>query len=92
MASDDIALDGGQVKIFFGVLKSKKGMFEPMKAMTRIGIVPVVKKVIVQKRAAHQRTCIDIDASSRKHLRHMQAVPCDRKHMSVYRNIAMLYE
>ena len=45
MASDDIALDGGQVKIFFGALKSKKGVFEPMKAVTRIGIMPVVEKV-----------------------------------------------
>ena len=52
MASNDIALDGGQIKIFFGTLKSKEGVLEPMKAMARIRIVPVVEKVIVQKRAA----------------------------------------
>ena len=44
MASDDIALDGGQVKIFFGTLKSKEGVLEPMKAMARIRSISVLMR------------------------------------------------
>ena len=49
-------------------------MFEPMKAMTRIGIVPVVKKIIVQKRAAHQGVHVDSYTHTRKHTSHANAV------------------
>ena len=90
MANDDIALDGGQVKIFFGTSQGGIRMPEPMKAMARIGIVPVVEKIIVQKRAAHQGVHVDSYAHTRKHTSHANARLCHCKHMVIHRDVTVL--
>ena len=90
MANNDVALDGGQVKIFFGTSQGGIRMFEPMKAMTRIGIVPVIEKIIVQKCAAHQGVPVDSYTHTRKHTSHANTRSCHCKHMVIHRDVTVL--
>ena len=47
MAHDDIPFARRQLKIFLGTRQGKKRVANAMQAMARIGIVPVIEKVIV---------------------------------------------
>lgn len=61
-----------------------------MQAMTWIGIVPIVEKVVVQQGPTQQRGAINRDADTTQVLGKGQARPCHRGHMRIHRHIAML--
>ena len=90
MTDDNIALKGRKIEVLLGTSQSSIRMPKSMKTMARIGVVPVVEKIIVQKRATHQGVRINLHAHARKCARHANARLRHRDHMLVNRNIAML--
>ena len=90
MPHDNIPLARRQLKIFLRTRQGKKRMPKAMQPMARVGIVPVIKKVIVQQGSAQQRGAVDRDTDTAQALGKGQARPRYRSHMCIDRHIAML--
>ena len=90
MPHDNIPLARRQLKIFLRTGQGKKRMPKAMQPMARIGIVPIVEKVIVQQGSAQQRGAVDRDTDTAQALGKGQARPRYRSRMCIDRHIAML--
>ena len=90
MPHNDIPLARRQLKIFLGTRQGKKRMPKPMQSMARVGIVPIVEKVIVQQGSTQQRGAVNRNANTVQALGKGQACPCHRGHMRVHRHVAVL--
>ena len=90
MARDNIPLARRQLKIFLGTRQGKKRMPKPMQPMARVGIVPVVEKIIVQQGSAQQRGAVDRNANTVQALGKGQACPRHRGHMRIHRHVTVL--
>ena len=90
MPRDDIPLARRQLKIFLGTRQGKKRVAKAVQPMARIGIMPIVEKVVVQQGSAQQRGTVDGDTDASQALGKGQARPRHRDHMRIHRHVAML--
>ena len=65
-------------------------MPKSVQSMARVGVMPIVEKVIVQQGPAQQRGAVDRNASTAQALGKGQTCPRYRGHMRIDRHIAML--
>lgn len=90
MPHDNIPFARRQLKIFLRTCQGKKWMPKSVQSMARVGVVPIVEKVIVQQGPAQQRSTVDRNASTAQALGKGQARPRYRSHMCIDRHVAML--
>ena len=90
MPHDNIPFARRQLKIFLGTRQGKERMPKPVQPMARIGIVPVIEKVIVQQGSAQQRGAVDRDTDAAQALGKGQTCPRHRCHMRIHRHVTML--
>ncbi len=90
MARDNIPLARRQLKIFLRTRQGKKRVAKSMQSMARVGVVPVIEKVIVQQGPAQQREAVDGNTDAAQALGKGQTCPRYRGHMRIHRHIAIV--
>ena len=90
MPHDNIPLARRQLKILLRTRQGKKWMPKSVQSMARVGVVPIVEKIVMQQGSAQQRGAVDRDTDAAQVLGKGQARPRYRGHMCIDRHIAML--
>lgn len=54
MLLDDLPFNTGKLEFFLGISESASGMGESVKGVAFSGVMPIIKKIIVEKRSAYQ--------------------------------------
>lgn len=89
MRAYHIALYPVESEVAFGISLRSRRVDEAVKAVAFIRHMPVVKKVIVQERAAHERALVHTEGQL---FRYAHAQPCNAERMLVYADSAVLDE